>query len=430
MNQLKAAVVGAGFIGPVHVEALRRLGITVTGILGCDDAESGARCLRWGEGLCEPRWCWPTRPSTPCTCGPQCPALRVCQKGVVASKHVMCEKPLAMNANESAELVERQIERQGGRCATSAIIAQPPRAMARQATGEIFAVNSSYVQDWLLYDTDYNWRPGRPGRHSRGLDIGTHWMDGPVDHRPGGRFRDADLNTVHKIRRRPWASRDLHGQGGQGRHQPIEITTDDWPILFRFQTAARQPARSQVTAGRLPPLRNLGAKCAGLRQRSPNQLWIGHRGEPEAMITTRPSRRCRDASYRRAQGLPDAFKQCFRSFYQSSPPAISRRAVRPPSPRDTARCALRSHPGEPPPGEVGQAVAAAGVAPQRNLKTRASVSEDAAGIHPTGLRRLREKSPAALADRSGSAGWPRLAVFGGIPVLPPKAAGQVARRGN
>ena len=37
---LKAAVVGTGFIGPVHVEALGRAGVQVAGILGSTQEKS------------------------------------------------------------------------------------------------------------------------------------------------------------------------------------------------------------------------------------------------------------------------------------------------------------------------------------------------------------------------------------------------------
>lgn len=340
MNQLKAAVVGAGFIGPVHVEALRRLGITVTGILGCDDAESQRAMSSLGlprayaslDELLADKTVDAVHLAVPNVLH-----YEYSKKALAAGKHVMCEKPLAMNARQSAELVE--LAKSSGKAAAVCYnlryypLNLQARAMARRGDlGEIYAINGSYVQDWLLYDTDYNWRvlADQGGQLRAVADIGTHWMDLVLS--ITGLAVDsvfADLNTVHKIRKRPLGEVETFtGKGGaEAATEPIEITTDDYGcILFRFKNGGRGSLHvSQVTAGRKNCLRYeiSGAKCAlAFDSESPNQLWIGYRGKPNECLIRDPSllsdlaRSYTSYPGGHNEGFPDAFKQCFRSFYQ------------------------------------------------------------------------------------------------------------------
>src|ERR1700704_476629 len=48
ISQVGAAVVGTGFIGAVHVEALRRLGIQVYGVVGSSHARAAERVRALG----------------------------------------------------------------------------------------------------------------------------------------------------------------------------------------------------------------------------------------------------------------------------------------------------------------------------------------------------------------------------------------------
>src|SRR6185503_7688810 len=102
---MKAAVVGTGFIGVVHVEALRRLGIEVAGVVG-----SSPDRAREKPGLPEPYESYEAlladesvdvvHITTPNHLHhPQAKA------ALAAGKHVVCEKPLALTSRETAELV-------------------------------------------------------------------------------------------------------------------------------------------------------------------------------------------------------------------------------------------------------------------------------------------------------------------------------------
>jgi predicted dehydrogenase len=339
MHNLRVAVVGTGFMGPAHVEALRRLGVPVTGILGSTPEKSQAVAERLGlpKGYAT---------YADLLADPEVDAVHLttpnrlhfeeARGALAAGKHVICEKPLAMNSAESAQLVE--LARQSGLAAgvNYNIRFYPLCLEARERVrsgglGDIYSIQGSYVQDWLLYPTDYNWRvlveEGGPLRAV--ADIGTHWLD-LVQFITGLAVEAvcADLKTVHPVRQRPKGEVEtFKGKVEQiAATDPIEIQTEDCgAVLLRFQGGARGVLWvSQVTAGRKNCLRFeiAGAQSAlAWNSEEPNDLWVGHRNEPNQQLPRDPgllSPAARAyASYPggHAEGYPDSFKQCFKAFY-------------------------------------------------------------------------------------------------------------------
>jgi predicted dehydrogenase len=340
MNNIGTAVVGAGFIGPVHVEALRRLGVRISGILGCDDKESNSACQALGlprayrsfdEVLADPAV------NAVHLAVPNVLHFDMSRRALQAGKHVMCEKPLAMNARESAELVAlaKSTRLAAGVCYNLRFypLNLEARSMAERGDlGQVYAINGSYVQDWLLRDTDYNWRVlAEQGGALRAVaDIGTHWMD-LVLSITGLEVESvlADLNTVHKVRKRPKGEvQTFSGKmGAPPATEDVPISTEDYGcILFRFRGGARGSLNvSQVTAGRKNRLcyEIAAEKCAlAWDSESPNQLWIGRREKSNEMLLRDPSlvgdlaRHFINYPGGHNEGFPDAFKQCFRAFYE------------------------------------------------------------------------------------------------------------------
>jgi predicted dehydrogenase len=167
LSQKTAAVAGTGFIGPVHVEALRRLGIHVKGILGSSPAKSQMAAKELGlptayvsydEILSDPdvevvHIATPNRQHRDMVIG-----------ALDAGKHVVCEKPLATSRVETSELVERARKHPTLVTAVNYNVRFYPLALQarallqRGAIGRVFSVRGAYIQDWLLKDTDWNWR--------------------------------------------------------------------------------------------------------------------------------------------------------------------------------------------------------------------------------------------------------------------------------
>lgn len=341
MHNITAAVVGAGFIGPVHVEALRRLGVRVKGILGCDQAESDRAAASLGlpkayssldEVLAD------GEVQSVHLAVPNVLHYEFSKRALQAGKHVLCEKPLAMNSRESGELAElaAKSDLMAGVCYNLRFY--PLNLHARDLAekgdlGTVYTINGSYVQDWLFYDTDYNWRvlADQGGALRAVADIGTHWMD-LVLSITGLEVEAvlADLYTVHPVRRRPMGEVETFTGKMQSERktEPVNIDTEDYGcILFRFRGGGRGSLHvSQVTAGRKNCLRYeiAGSKCAlAWNSEAPNELWIGHRERANELMVRDPAlvgdlaRGFINYPGGHNEGFPDAFKQCFRAFYQA-----------------------------------------------------------------------------------------------------------------
>jgi predicted dehydrogenase len=338
-KRLSAVVVGTGFIGPVHVEGLRRAGVHVAGIVGSSPEKSQLAAeqlgLPQGYATLDDVLADPTVDSVHLATPNR---LHFAQAAAVlrAGKHVLCEKPLAMTSYETADLV--RIATESARAAGVAynirfypLCHEAAARVADGSLGKILHVTGSYVQDWLLYDSDFNWRVlAEDGGNLRAVaDIGTHWLD-LVQFIVGRKVSAvcADLRTVHATRQRPGGGVEtFSGKGSAPRKtEPIAVSTDDCGcVMLRFDNGANGCLWvSQTTAGRKNCLR---FEIAGSQQsfawnsEVPNELWIGHRDRPNEMLIRDPALMSASAraiaSYPGGhnEGFPDTFKQLFRSFY-------------------------------------------------------------------------------------------------------------------
>jgi predicted dehydrogenase len=329
VRDIKAAVVGTGFIGVVHVEALRRLGVKVTGIVG-STPERAAEKAR-AAALPDPY------PSFEAMLGD--PAVEVVhlttpnhlhypqvKATLAAGKHVVCEKPLAMDSTETHELL-RLAEDSGLVHAVNFNIRCYPQvqeARARVQAGEIGdvrLVSGGYLQDWLLWDTDWNWRldPAAGGALRAVGDIGSHWLD-LVQYVTGRRVEAvmADLTTFIGVRKRPTGPVETFTGGsapaGETVDTPME-TEDAAGILLRLSGGARAVLTvSQVSAGRKNRLHweiDGSQRALAWDSEVPEDLWIGHRDEPNEL-----AKRVRgDYPPGHSQGFPDTFKDLYRAVY-------------------------------------------------------------------------------------------------------------------
>ncbi|MCC6823847.1 MAG: Gfo/Idh/MocA family oxidoreductase, partial [Verrucomicrobia subdivision 3 bacterium] len=183
---LRAGIIGTGFIGPVHVEALRRLGVTVAAI--CDVADLG---LKAAARLAIPQAFADYRELLACRevdvvhiTTPNRFHAGMSLAALQAGKHVVCEKPLAMNTRETAQIVKavraaRRVFAVNYNVRFYPAVLQLRQLVERGELGDIIHINGSYMQDWLFKATDYNWRllPREGGKLRAVADIGTHWMD-------------------------------------------------------------------------------------------------------------------------------------------------------------------------------------------------------------------------------------------------------------
>lgn len=335
----KTAVVGTGMIGPIHIEALRRTGREVIGILGssAEKSQSAAKRLRLHKGYTNfDELLADADVNVVHLASPNRLHYPHCKAALAAGKHVVCEKPLAMTGTETAELVAlaNQSDRVTAVCYN--VRFYPLNWEARQRVesgqvGKIYHVTGSYVQDWLHQETDFNWRVlAEEGGALRAVaDIGTHWMD-LVQFITGDAITAvcADLATIFPIRKRPKGSVETFQSKTQTAQETedVAIDTEDYgSILFRCKSGARGCFTvSQVNAGRKNAITyEIAGSQSSLAWYSerPNELRIGHRDRPNETFLRDPSlmqsqaQAFTDYPGGHNEGFPDTFKQLFQSIY-------------------------------------------------------------------------------------------------------------------
>jgi predicted dehydrogenase len=338
ISDLGAAVVGTGFIGLVHVEALRRLGVKVTGVVGSSPERAAAKAEAYPlprvyesleQALDDPavdvvHVATPNRLHHP--------QVTTCLQ---VGKHVVCEKPLAMTAAQSAELLE--LAERSGRvhCTNFNLRFYPQVQEARYrvqggGVGEVWNVHGAYLQDWLLLPTDWNWRlePEEGGPVRAVGDIGSHWLD-MAQFVTGRRVTAvlADLATTIATRRRPKANVESFA-AGQGETEPVRVRTEDLAhLLLRFEGGTRgSVVVSQVSAGR----RNMlafevdGATGALAWNSERNEeLWFGHRDRPNETLWRDPGMNQGPVRGTVPAGHPEGFQDTFKELYRAVYRAIS-----------------------------------------------------------------------------------------------------------
>lgn len=336
---MKAAVVGLGFMGGTHIEALQRIGVEVLGAIGISKEETEAGCRL---NAVPPKYatfediCSDPEVDVVHLCTPNYLHFPHAKAALQAGKHVICEKPLANTSAEARELVKlsESTRRLGAVNYNLRFYPLCQEAAARVRAGEVGDVrllHGEYCQDWLFLETDWSWRlePEQGGKLRAVADIGTHWLD-MVTWITGLEVVEvmADLATFIPRRLRPRRAVETFAGKlvGKPEGEEVEIHTEDTAsLLLRFNNGARGTLLlSQINAGRKNNFWwEVNGSQASLywRQETPNQLWIGHRDSPNELLLKdpalmSPSARA-SAAYPggHAEGYPDTFKQLFKAVY-------------------------------------------------------------------------------------------------------------------
>jgi predicted dehydrogenase len=211
------------------------------------------------------------------------------------------------------------------------VLQQARQMIAHGELGDILIVQGTYSQDWLLYETDWNWRidTAENGQLRVMGDIGSHWMD-MIQHLTGLSITAlcADLATFHKTRKRPKGSVETFSgkKAGAQDTEDFPVDSDDFgSVLLHLGDRARGAYTvSQMSAGRKNRFffEIFGTK-AGLawNQEEPDTLWVGHRNEPNQIIIKDASlfypeaAKFADLPGGHSEGYDDSHKQVFKNFY-------------------------------------------------------------------------------------------------------------------
>jgi predicted dehydrogenase len=333
-----AAVIGTGFIGTVHVEQLRRIGVNVRGVLGSTPERGAARATvlnvpraytSLDELLADPAVQVVHVTSPNHLHVPEASAI------LAAGKHVVCEKPLAMTAKESAGLVA-EARASGLVNAVNFNIRFYPlhqhmrERIAAGDLGEVRFVTGHYFQDWLLHDTDWNWRlePDQGGARRAVGDIGSHWLD-LMAFITGQSIVSvmADMGTYVTARQQPTGPVETFSTERSASTVTRAMGTEDVAtLLLRFANGARgSVAVSQISAGRKNSLQweiDGSDGAAWWDSETPDHLNLGHRDRPNEVLLRNPAlmgeagRAAAALPGGHVEGFGDTFGALFRAIYR------------------------------------------------------------------------------------------------------------------
>mgnify|MGYP002515783182 CR=1 FL=1 len=339
MHRFNVGVIGLGFIGNAHVEALRRLGnVNVIAVADSMDWK------RKGDAICVPHSYENYKElidneelDAVHICTPNSThfeiAMYAMQKGIA----VMLEKPFTVSVDEARALCEYASNHKIIGAVNHSLRMNPMvmemKGLAKNGSlgRRIFAIHGSYLQDWLLFDTDWSWRldSKMSGKTRAFSDIGTHWID-MVENITGLKAVEvlAEFDTVYKQRKRPLGEVQTFSSSSGMKYKDFDVDTEDWcSVLFRFNNGAIGSANiSQVTAGRknqqVIAISGSDASLYWENERS-NELWIGHRNEFNQVVVKDPSlveplaRKVISYPGGHVEGFPDTLKQQFKLFYEA-----------------------------------------------------------------------------------------------------------------
>jgi predicted dehydrogenase len=334
MKKLGMGLVGPGFIATHHIDAVRRLGdVDIIGVAGSslDSAKKRARELgvahafaSYRELLADPA-VQVVHNTTPNHLHKE-----ISLAALRAGKHVISDKPLAANVQESRELFEAARDAGVANVVTfnyrgHALVQQARAMIAKGKLGAPVLVHGRYLQDWLADERTYTWRldPKLGGASSALGDIGSHWCD-LAEHVTGARITAvlADLHTAVPVRQAPVASaKAFANQTRSAQRRKVTITSEDLAcVLLRFDNGARgNLVVGQVLPGHKNDLRlEVNGRLASLvwQQEQPNELWIGHHTQANTLLTRDPA--LLDTSARGyahlPAGHPEAWADAFRNL--------------------------------------------------------------------------------------------------------------------
>lgn len=339
MKKFGMGLIGPGFVAAHHIDAVRRLGdVDVVAVAGSsqESADRKARELKVERSYGDYR-ALIADPDIHVihNTTPNYLHLPVIMAALEAGKHIISDKPLAMNPEEGRKLRDAAVAAGVAHVVTfnyrgNPLVQQARGMVARGETGNVSFVHGHYLQDWMTDANVYSWRsdPAKGGVTSALGDIGSHWCD-LAEHVSGLKIGSvlADLTTVIPVRYSSGSSAEAFSRKDAGERVPVETRSEDLAsVLLRFENGARGCfSVGQVLPGHKNDLQlevNGRASSLKWKQEEQNELWIGRHDQPNAVMAKDPSLVSPDV--RRYVHLPgghqeswaDAFFNLIRDAYQ------------------------------------------------------------------------------------------------------------------
>ena len=299
-------LVGPGFVGAHHIDAVRRLGFVDIVGLAASSKES-ARSKADALGVPKAYGSYEELIADPAVhvvhnTTPNHLHVPVILAAIERRKHVISDKPLAMTAADARRLLTAAESSGVVHAVTfnyrgNPLVQQAREMIAGGALGALHFIHGGYLQDWLLEPTDYSWRldPAIGGPSSAMADIGSHWCD-LVQHVTGQRIVEvlADLTTVIETRFKPPVATTAFSKASGGTREAVAVHAEDLAtLLVRFEGGAKGSVSiGQVCAGHKNDLWfEVNGRRASLawRQERQNELWIGRRDAANGTLAKDPA---------------------------------------------------------------------------------------------------------------------------------------------
>jgi len=337
MKKIRTAVVGIGFVGIAHIEAIRRLGnVEVVAICSRNNVQQKAKDLFVEHSYTN----YKLMIDEQCLdfihiCTPNNTHFEIAKYAIAKGVNIMLEKPMTFNSDEAKELFTLAKEANIIHAVNFHNRLYPACAyikdiISKGTLGEVISIHGMYVQDWLLYDTDYSWRLNveESGSTRTIADIGSHWID-LVEYMSGLRVEAvlADFKTVYPIRKKAVGDVQTFSTVKAEAYEDIKIETEDIAsLLFRLSNGAIGNAFfSQMCAGKKNKIELLisGTKATvewSLDTHS--NVTVGYRDKPSKVIPKdhlmmKNVSGMFDYPAGHTEGYPDAFKQVFKQIYSN-----------------------------------------------------------------------------------------------------------------
>jgi len=340
MTRIKAGIVGTGLIGVSHIEAIRRIGFAeLVAVVDVNydlarriaDEYSIAKCYKTVEELLADDEIQVVH-----NCTPNNLHKEVNEKSIRAGKHIFSEKPLATSSAESEDMLRLLSENReivhgiNFNYRMNPLVQEMKNRVKNGEIGIPKLVHGSYLQDWLLYETDYNWRiePESSGPSRCIADIGSHWMDA-VQTVTGAKIIEvcADLVTTIPVRKKAKVQVETLSLNKNAEYEDKVVKTEDYgAVLIKMDNGAHGVFYvSEVSAGRKCWL-NLeidGTKSSLYwNQETADQMWMGFRDRDNSLVMRNPNLMTPEAkeyTYLAAghpEGWNDAMRNNVYSYYK------------------------------------------------------------------------------------------------------------------
>ncbi|NLF29219.1 MAG: Gfo/Idh/MocA family oxidoreductase [Clostridiales bacterium] len=339
MRRIKVGIIGMGFIASSHIEGIRRIGDLELAAVADENCELARKKA---ENFCVPT-CYKTADELIAdpeievvhNCTPNHLHLSLNEKIIRAGKHIFSEKPLGMTSRESAWMLELLKEHPSTVAGVNfcyrmnALLQDAKNRIAAGEIGNVYLAHGSYLQDWLLFDTDYNWRvePETCGESRCVGDIGSHWMD-TAQVLVGSRIVEvcANVVTAVPVRKKPTKPVETFSLNTDVETVDVEVKTEDYAgVLVKFENGASGAFQcSQVSAGRKCFIDiEIDGSLSSLQwqHQISDRMWKGNRDRNNEEVMRNPNlmtpeaRRYTSLSAGHPEGWNDAFKNTLTAFY-------------------------------------------------------------------------------------------------------------------